>query len=32
MEPVPAGISNFSPMDGASEDKFEIGAVPAEPA
>jgi hypothetical protein len=26
------GISNFSPMDGASDDQFEIGAVTAEPA
>ena len=29
---VPAGISNFSPMDGASDNQFEIGAVTAEPA
>ena len=26
---VPAGISNFSPMDGASDNQFEIGAVTA---
>jgi hypothetical protein len=32
MEPGPAGISNFSPMDGASDYQFEIGAVTAEPA
>ena len=32
MEPGPAGISNFSPMDGASDNQFEIGAVTAEPA
>ena len=24
MEPGPAGISNFSPMDGASDDQFEV--------
>ena len=29
---VRPGISNFSPMDGASDDQFEIGAVTAEPA
>ena len=29
---VRPGISNFSPMDGASDDQFESGAVPAEPA
>jgi hypothetical protein len=27
MEPGPAGISNFSPMDGASDDQFEVHAV-----
>ena len=32
MELGLAGISNFSPMDGASNDQFEIGAVTAEPA
>ena len=32
IELDPAGISNFSPMDGASDDQFEIGAVTAEPA
>ena len=29
---APVGISNFSPMDGASDNQFESGAVPAEPA
>jgi len=24
MEPSPADISNFSPMDGASDDQFEV--------
>jgi len=24
MEPDPADISNFSPMDGASDDQFEV--------
>ena len=28
MELGPAGISNFSPMDGASDNQFESGAVP----
>jgi hypothetical protein len=32
MSLVRPGISNFSPMDGASDNQFEIGAVTAEPA